>query len=95
MAIGRSVSHPPHPLLSLKDHLREEAELYKPEVREYQRKRVSLEMTGLLHLGTTGSYGGLHKIDLAPVNGSIIMSTDGQHRLDLMGFKQQLKLKPR
>lgn len=38
MANGRSVSHPPHPLLSLKDHLREEAELYKPEVREYQRK---------------------------------------------------------
>lgn len=38
MANGRSPSHPPPPLLSLKDHLREEAELYKPEVKEYQRK---------------------------------------------------------
>ena len=95
MANGRSVSHPPHPLLSLKDHLKEEAELYKPEEGSTREKRVSLEMTGLLHLGTTGSSGGLHKIDLAPVNGSMIMSADVQHRLDLMGFKQQLKLKPR
>lgn len=28
MANGRSLSHPPPPLLSLKDHLREEAELF-------------------------------------------------------------------